>query len=136
MLSEESKQKLLCLADWIEQKVPAREFNMNYWSFHDSKYLVEGQEPSCGTQCCIAGWAVLGAGHRMREDGSTYDKANNFLGAAKHVAADLLGLDAMEETRLFMPSQWPGADRGAFTVFPNTPKGAADRIRYFVKTGI
>lgn len=141
MLSEESKQKLLCLADWIEKKVPVHQFNMRHWSQSqtdqpiEAKVDGEGQvEATCGTTCCIAGWAVLGAGHTMIGDGTTYDENKKYLGEARDVAERLLGLSREESNRLFLPTEWPGGYQ--FNVFPNTPKGAADRIRHFVRTGV
>lgn len=65
---------------------------------------------------------------------------------AREFAARDLGLDWEESARLFYPIQWPNKegstyratvaeDRENFTKFPNTPKGAAKRIRYFIKEG-
>jgi hypothetical protein len=50
---------LLTVADKIEFE-PER-FSMSSWNsrnFIDSPLELAGQEPECGTTCCVAGWAV------------------------------------------------------------------------------
>ena len=123
----------------------------------NSEYVGKSLVGKCGTTCCIAGWEVVRNGFLLNQNGyvavevtvpgvkkpqvATLNDYNyNY---APDFATKSLGLTEKEEKLLFYPEGWPGYDEGSKenywtetnTQFPNTPKGAAARIRHLIKTG-
>jgi hypothetical protein len=157
-----TKQKLEEFAQFIETINPNK-FNMSAWlnikdnyKFFQTKEVDErdgfvGKDfiGKCGTACCLAGWEVARQGFLLNEDGTVATEVK-IPGIKKPVVIELkvddanvdapafaktsLGLTEQEEELLFYPSQWP-VDENTNSLFENTPKGAAARIRYLIKTG-
>lgn len=143
-MNAEVKKKLLCLADWIET-LPEQKFDMGQWSSsvgevhldpEDSTKTLNQYGSECATACCIAGWVVLAKGHTVKGV-SVLTESYFSTDLVPLKAREILGLTPEETEALFYPGNWPGCaeTNDPYTKFPNTPKGAADRIRHFVQTG-
>jgi hypothetical protein len=121
-----NKQKLLCLADTLD-KIPEKSFDG--WEWAKTPLTGEGEITdfenieSCGTQCCIAGWAVLCAGYKVK-DHAVVDDKGEILDSVQSVAAKELGLTFSEKETLFYPN------RGGWE--SGRAKDAAKAIRRFV----
>jgi hypothetical protein len=125
-----NKEKMLKLASCIEN-VPEKGFNMGSWA---SKDLVsqDDLENACGTTCCIAGWQQAFRGRTINIIGNVFERGK-FVGEAPDLCGRDLELTRDERRVLFHREDWPTEAGGRD--FPNTPKDAADRIRYMVETG-
>jgi hypothetical protein len=157
-----TKQKLEELAQFIETVDP-KKFDMGDWlsvqddyKFYGTKEVTErdgfvGKNfiGKCGTACCLAGWEVARQGFLLNEDGTVATevkvpgvkkpvviklKVDNANVDAPEFAKVSLGLTEQEEDLLFYPDRWPVNESGD-REFDDTPKGAAARIRYLIKTG-
>jgi hypothetical protein len=125
-----NKEKMLQLADCME-KVDPSNFNMSTWSNGTAQF--EEITHGCGTTCCIAGWQQVFRGRTVIGE-DTFEKGY-FKGRTSRLAADDLELTEGEKELLFFRGEgWPRNENGGI-IFPNTPKGAADRIRCMVETG-
>ena len=105
-----NKQRLIELADALENLEPDIHFDMDRWLI----------KTVCGTTCCIAGLASMMWAH---------DRCSAEYTVGLH-ATRLLGLTHDEATELFMAYGWP-EDAGDIT-----PTQAAHCIRNLVETGI
>lgn len=137
-----NKKKLESLAKKIE-KLPRKSFNMALWAAKmDDKgdVLVASTLSSkeikhpCGTACCIAGYQVLRTPGRV-VDCSRVLYNGRPVGFVDSLAQDELDLANYEARSLFFSSNWPVTKSGKQR-FRETPKGAAARIRYMIKTGV
>ena len=114
-----NKKAILSLARFLE-KLPQTRFNMDFWIRGDgNKYperLEDGNtnpiptkpnkpsDPDCGTACCIAGWQVARMGYFMNFGGQVFKKKGKefeWMGEASEVAGGALGLDRVQQRRLF-----------------------------------
>jgi hypothetical protein len=87
--------------------------------------------PACGTAACIAGWAAILGGAKLRRD---KHGEINYWSPAKR----LLGLGYSQSEALFNSTQWPPAfkERYSFAKEPTErAKIGAERIEHFIKTG-
>jgi hypothetical protein len=143
---EMNKEKMLTLAKHLES-LPKANFNMAKWAIsEDFSPICLTNLHTCGTTCCIAGYQVLlNPDHCILCERvvSNTDVSVGF-GGVERVAADELGLSEEEKDKLFYMSHWPKKmGKSHFfenthylvPMFPETPKGAAKRIRYMVRTG-
>jgi hypothetical protein len=87
------------------------EWNQKWWA-------TKTTESSCGTACCVAGWAVSWAGHDFKWDSngeaSVYIRERDAR-AIPHVAQELLGLNPEQAGILFfsgntLPMLWEFAN--------------------------
>jgi hypothetical protein len=118
-----NKERLLLLADMIENSTPPKNFpdlyfNMaNYWEGPEDKGFdpVDQEYHTCGTGACIAGWATatFGSGTTKHE-------------RIQREAMCLLELTPCQADRLFIPND-PSDD--------HTTEIAPAVIRHFVETG-
>lgn len=128
-----NKKKLLELADKIE-KVSPKNFDMAEWATGPiNRVGLPNLNPGCETTCCIAGWQQVLQGRYLGGSRvySGFTEEAKFLGYAEDLAREDLGLNGEEVNRLFYTSGWPH-DEAGFRRYPNTPAGAAKRIRDFV----
>ena len=86
-------ERLTALAEFLERPAIPYEFNMNTWMH------LEGNRDNnwCGTECCLAGIAVL-----MFADSPIHHKMS-----VQHHAAALLGLGSTQAHSLFHPYRSP-----------------------------
>lgn len=129
-----NKRKLLNLAKKIE-KVPPQNFNMASWVVpsdklqerlgYDTPISAKDLSPECGTTMCIAGWQQAFKGRKLLGSG-LFDRNGHYVSTIARTAREDLELTEDEGNALFYKKDWIGQ-------FPNTPQGAADYIRYFVK---
>jgi hypothetical protein len=147
-MNKNTKRKLENLAAFIE-KLPRKAFNINIWAKNNKRHfdsdgkivprnIVSKKDlnnlEECGTTCCIAGWQVVRKGFSVTNLG-TVSKGGKFINSAPILAAEQLGLNLDESSALFYPRESKLRVLTGKT-FTNTPKGAAKRIRYFIKNGI
>lgn len=121
-----------------------KRFDMDSWIVPKD----EQTRPSCGTACCIGGWAAVENGWKSKqykdEDG---DWANLFISpngttsrydsVIASAAQKLLDITDEQASRLFYTCSWPepyksGADNG--TPEYRAANGVA-RIKHFIETG-
>jgi hypothetical protein len=161
-LSTATKKKLNELASFLEENILEKEFDMddfvsviNRGKFSKEEFAVSPENAhTCGTACCIAGWQIIKDGFCLGESGEVktriqlpFQKKLEYLDTG-FVAFDFarrsLGLNDEQACSLFYPDRWPGYSYGGgdpdkktkkIGLFDNTPKGAAERIRHFIKTG-
>lgn len=128
------------LATRIEQ-LPRAQFDMDEWGTSNKWHVNEkiAADEACHTTCCIAGWHQVFKG-RTIAGGYVYKNIKSFLdkeqsiGYTPDVAAEELDLNDEEQAKLFYDFFWPKKPNGK-PMFALTPKGAAARIRYLIKTG-
>lgn len=145
-------QELNRLADFLDT-VKRKRFHMNYWialvnpgtptvvecldrgkRIYDEEIFVTKdniEDLPCETACCMAGWWSLMNGRRLNSAEEVFN--GNYKGSVSEVASNELNLDREESDLLFYEENWPR--KNGKKMFPKTPKGAANRIRYFIKTG-
>jgi len=134
------------LANFLES-LPDQKFYMGTWI----SLVPDGMEPdacmtkkealSCGTACCIAGWAVFLANKRLCIGNDTVETASGRpLGSVSAWAQSYLGLTDDEADRLFYLSRWPVEYRfdryGDWSSmgYKDSTKNAAERIRHMIQT--
>lgn len=134
--------KRLVMGNWVETKT-----TYNSW-FNDE--IRDGSEyASCGTAACIAGWTVLLTSVKNK-------KFKNFVNKREHkhtyfdwerAAGKKLGITEEQATRLFHVENWPRqfgrrfkmrGDEMELSLKQRTAnaKAAAERIEYFIATGV
>lgn len=117
-----NKNRLLILAKLLE--MAARNDATPKLGFNMGSYGSSGSDRTghnCGTVACIAGWAVVA----FRPDIEIADLPSNFRISSE--AADLLGLDRMDASNLFLPP---------LNLWKSTPLQAASVLRHAAKTGV
>lgn len=104
-------ERLTALAEFLERPALPYEFNMNTWM------RLEGDRDNnwCGTECCLAGIAVL----------MFADSPINHQMSVQHRAAGLLGLDSIQAHSLFLPYRSPVEVWSEIT-----PADAAEAVRF------
>jgi hypothetical protein len=116
-----NKERILALAAHIEQQPHADYSNYDATIGFNMGWTVH---PSCGTPCCIAGWA-------------TWESLGRPIGAiparCEPLAAEYLGLDYETGHQLFYPPQ--EEDRYSVCYSSVTPEQAASVMRELVETG-
>jgi hypothetical protein len=119
-----NKERMLALADFLEDQVEESRFDMNKWlSYFDEEneevcdlysemrdvyFVKEKDDFDCNTTACIAGWAVL---YMERYDQNAL--RTNYNDEIFNVAAQYLGLTLREARQLFyiqFPSLYVGDD--------------------------
>ena len=86
---------------------------------------LEHKFAECGTAACIGGWAVI------------LSQGTQYMGEYRHRAISLLGLEGMNEDRLFEVSQWPSRFEKRYRTAKTQrqrAKVAAERIEHFIAT--
>lgn len=128
-----NKQKLLELADFIEY-APPEKFYMADWMVRNYKRgpvcLTEVLEDSCGTACCIGGWAALREGFCL-DQSAVYDKDSHYLGSVDSI---VVGLFDLPNHDLFFVEDWPFEFRVEYEVSEQKDRNkiAARVIRDYV----
>ena len=137
-MNSSTKRKLERFAKFIET-LPRKAFGMNEWvniPYSSEVKSVNKQTAfDCGTKCCLAGWEGIRRNKELTDNGTI---VNRKPGEKRHVedfARESLGLTIEESFKLFLPGSWPYNNLSGREMFNETPKGAAKRIRYFIKTG-
>ena len=120
--------------------LPKDEFNMSIWAnwttgYYFSRPVCSEDLHTCGTTCCIGGYQVLQTPGRCITDLRVYpiDSAVA-MGRVQDVAAEELGLSHQQSEVLFFSPDWPFNPKTG-KIFPETPRGAAARLRYMIETG-
>jgi hypothetical protein len=115
--------RLLKLADFLETKVPRKQFNMDVWKFEDA----------CGTVGCALGWGCSIPSFRKAGLKLVWDSEH--ISAHVKYGDERIGEDAAED---FFHIELKEAEDLFLDLYgdksPNeTPKQVAKRIRKFVK---
>ena len=128
-----NKRRLLALADFLETKVPRKNFDFGAISSGD----VDRLTPSCGSTGCAMGWApsmrcFKREGWKLSRWDGEYDLVRS---NGEHLfyidaAMEMFGLSEDESHYLFTPGDFAG-NEGRLDVTA-TPKQVAKRIRQFV----
>lgn len=125
--------RLLKLAEFLETKVPRKQFDMRNWvgaSWKGEKNL------SCGTTACAMGWATTipsfrRLGLRLNREGEVrLDPDDSVLEDGFEAAERLFSITGFEAYELFSFVDPDGYER------KETPKQVAKRIRDFCKRKI
>ena len=115
-----NKERLTEVALWLEAGAPERKFNMN-------RFLNTDTTNGCGTECCIAGYAVTKYAPEQVISAEMY-------GTADDLARDLLGLSNEDAGQLFYAKSPLGYSyTGHWEDI--SPYDAAIVVRNFIKTG-
>jgi hypothetical protein len=110
-----------------------KHFDMSDW----------GSKNECGTTACIAGWALLESGYRVKtaKEENEYGERESVFYAPSGKPVDpfsaaqrLLGLKYNQASRLFHDDEWPFTDDDEPVFDAESPKAAAERIEHFIKT--
>ena len=132
------KDRMEKLAKFLET-LPNENFYMGSWMSNvpdefvgTDKCFTKSQAISCGTACCIAGWAAFVGGNRLCADENVRTASGKNLGHVTQWAQRYLGLTERQEDRLFYTSGWPDQFRKEYS---ETNTQAAARIRYMIETG-
>lgn len=122
-----------------------RHFNMGNWITPDKTT----QRPTCGTACCIGGWAAVEQGWKIiaipdgpyfntrfvSPEGKKYGSVSELVNAAQKA----LQINDTEANSLFYTENWPDAFHYIAEDEDETPQAkavnAADRIEHFIETG-
>lgn len=122
-----------------------RHFDMGSWIEPDKTT----QRPTCGTACCIGGWAAVEQGWKIIAipDGIYFDnwfispEGKKYGGVSELVnaAQKALQINDTEANSLFYTKNWPDEFRHIAEDEDETPivkaKNAVERIEYFINTG-
>ena len=119
------------LAKYIETR-PTENFDMNNWI---GCWCLGGKEAaceadilnSCGTTCCIAGWAPVMEGFCLDSTGGVYD-GGAYIGHARSWTEEFLDLSPYQGSSLFYDQRWEDE------FLPATPQTAAAKIRQMIQT--
>jgi len=98
-------------------------FFMGYWAESPDDRLVDLEDltgPACGTTACLAGWTVAMAGYKVSSTAQVYDASGERVGDAVVMAADMLGITALQAKRLFHVST-PGVEWAVTQIFGPRP---------------
>jgi hypothetical protein len=105
-----------------------RRFDMAEWSSED--VYGKAKIPNCGTTCCMSGWATA---IYNRDNGARFGYPDG---------EDVLDISSEQGDRLFFLSQWPSPFHIAYKKAMRNrdnhgmAQAAADRIDYFIETGL
>lgn len=127
-------RRLLKLAEFLETKVPRKQFSMHKWVSHHGESGIPLNEDvgDCGTAACAMGWATAipsfqRAGLHLARGGKEYGRHHMKMTPlyqrqrGMNAAAKFMAIDFDDATALFDPEFNDG-----------TPKQVAKRIRQFV----
>ena len=120
--------------------IPRKNFNMELYCNQEEATDLKGMH-TCGTEGCLAGWAVAKEGYSLQQGGSNVlkvsgrgknKKVKNLRTNAHNFARKVFDLTPEQADNLFLPwsdkTEW-------WSKFRHTPKGAAKRIMKLVETG-
>lgn len=123
-----------------------KRFDMSGWIEADRST----QRPTCGTACCIGGWAAVESGWKVvmkpDEDGNKEiwyisPEGEKSLGVGNLISAaeEALQISSTDAGRLFYTENWPDEFRYIAEDGDEIPiakaNNAADRIEHFINTG-
>lgn len=115
-----NKKRLLKLAEFLENEVPRKRFDMGQWGGHSGFH-----ENKCGSAACALGWATTIPA--FRRAGLIFSERGipTFEGEwGEDAGARFFNLPRGQATTLFMPGSYPNHRA--------TPKQVAKRIRKLV----
>lgn len=124
-------ERMEALAKYLD-KLPEEKFDMDFWVWsplEDSMCEADALN-SCGTTCCIAGWAVLMSGECLDPFTRTVDR-DGHKKAIRDYAYDYLDLSSFQASLLFHKHMWPDEFRTQL----ESPKLAAKVIRRMIEEG-
>lgn len=119
-----NKERLTEVALWLEAGAPERKFNMNRFLNTDETTPLSNW---CGTECCIAGYAVTKYAPEQVISAEMYGNVDD-------IARDLLGLSNEDARQLFYAKSPLGYSyTGQWEDI--SPYDAAIVVRNLIKTG-
>lgn len=130
-----NKENLLKLADYLENNVTQEQFHMH--TFRQRPNRATGGLNSlgfvslndCGTIGCAAGWGPFVKGLELiKNDFKAYSDKPTVDFVTEYIPR-VFGIEMEHE-------EWDFVFSGAWEKFDNTPKGAANRIKYLVENGL
>jgi hypothetical protein len=112
----------------IDTARAAQTLKMGFWAMkaggHGPVTLADLTAPSCGMTACMAGWTEALAGNSVDIGGNVYDAEGKYLGAAKRLAAERLGISRDESEDLFFGEEEDLDDKIA-AIFGPRPEAAS-----------
>jgi hypothetical protein len=115
----------------------AQHFDMGFW-VNSGEHPPRRKEQTCGTTCCIAGWANAMTISPRAYKKLTVDQYQHKIYGSRDNAAISLGLDDSQARKLFYTPDWPYEFQHRLEQHkPGTKayaKVAAERIEHFIAT--
>ena len=126
-----NKQNLLKLADFLENNVTQEMFNMDSYRMHENGACTQFySKTECGTVGCALGWSPLIEGLEFTDaEYNVNSKDYSFYNYCDRVFN-------LDDNSNYRSPQWDFLFSAEWTKFDNTPKGAANRIKFLVSEGV